>query len=123
MEEIKKLIDALIYESFGPAHPSGEWKVRIHATKQKLIAAIEKMRQDHHEHINRAQITVSTAELRAMKAEEKLTKARVGAARYVNAMGRHITDSWREHFIDSCELSVDNGNPYFPLVAHKLVVK
>lgn len=86
----------------------------------ELIAMIKQMRADHHEHINRAQITVSTAELRAMKAEEKLTKARVGAARYVNAMGRHITDSWREHFIDSCELSVDSGNPHFPLVAHKL---
>jgi hypothetical protein len=47
--------------------------------------------------------------------EEKFKKAQAAVIRFVNAQGRHISDSWKQHFIAECELEVDDVNPYEPV--------
>jgi hypothetical protein len=35
--------------------------------------------------------------------------------RYVNALGPHMTEAWKEEIVKACDLEVDEGNPYRPV--------
>lgn len=41
-----------------------------------------------------------------------LEVARAGVARYVNAQGKHLYESWRDHLIECCDLERGTSGPY-----------
>jgi hypothetical protein len=57
-------------------------------------------------------LTVAAWQRRATVAEADLAKAREGVARYVNAQGRHLYETWRDHLIECCDLSATKSGPY-----------
>lgn len=41
--------------------------------------------------------------------------------RYINAQGPHMSESWKELFIQETDLEIATGNPYEPVIARKRV--
>jgi hypothetical protein len=37
--------------------------------------------------------------------------------RYINAQGSHMSESWKDAFVEAFDLEVDRGNPYEPVRA------
>lgn len=48
----------------------------------------------------------------AASIEAALRAAREGVARYVNAQGRHLYESWRDHLIECCDLERTKSGPH-----------